>query len=96
MDGSYLCESWCGLYDRKSWYFKPKTNRLFGSELIYHFYPQLVITYAMCLPFSERKDYIECTLRTVYVELEDAINEKVAVPSAASISKKWANRSDKE
>lgn len=59
--------------------FQTEEESAFWSEPLYHFYPQLDKTYAMTLPFSERKDYIEHTLRTVYVELEDTINEKVAL-----------------
>ena len=49
----------------------------FWAEPLYHFYPQLNQTFAMSLPFPERKAYIEKTLRTVYTDLEDTINDKV-------------------
>jgi len=57
----------------------------FWSEPLYHFYPQLDKAYAAGLPFPRRKDYIERTLRAVYVQLEDAINEKTRL-----YSRHWA------
>ena len=53
----------------------------FWSEPLYRFYPQLDKAYAASLPFVERKKYIEQTMRAVYAELEDAINEKVILYS---------------
>lgn len=57
--------------------FQTDNESDFWSEPLYHFYPQLDKAYAMSLPFSERKSYIERTLRSVYAELEKTINEKV-------------------
>lgn len=53
----------------------------FWSEPLYHFYPQLDKAYAATLPFAERNKYIEQTMRAVYAELEDEINEKVILYS---------------
>ena len=61
--------------------FQTEDESAFWSEPLYHFYPQLDKVYAASLPFSKRKEYIEHTLRAVYVELEDAINKKVALYS---------------
>ena len=51
----------------------------FWSEPLYRFYPQLDKAYAISLPFSERNEYIERTMRAVYAKLEYTINEKVAL-----------------
>ncbi len=59
--------------------FQTEDQSAFWSEPLYHFYPQLDKAYATSLPFPERKEYIERTMRTVYVTLEDTINEKVAL-----------------
>lgn len=59
--------------------FQMEDESSFWSEPLYHFYPQLDKAYAASLPFSERKAYIERTLRDVYVELEDSIQEKVTL-----------------
>lgn len=64
--------------------FQTEEESKFWSEPLYHFYPQIDKSYADNLPFAERKAYIERTLRTVYVELEDSINEKVT-----SYSRYW-------
>lgn len=61
--------------------FQTEDESKFWSEPLYHFYPQLDKSYADNLPFAERKAYIERSLRTVYVELEDSINEKVILYS---------------
>lgn len=65
--------------------FQAEDESAFWSEPLYRFYPQLDKAYAKSLPFPERKEYIECTLRVVYVDLEDTINEKVAL-----YSRHWA------
>lgn len=57
--------------------FQTEDETPFWSEPLYHFYPQLDKTYATSLPFTERKNYIECIMRAIYAELEDTINEKV-------------------
>ena len=62
--------------------FQREDESTFWSEPLYHFYPQLDKAYASSLSYPERKKYIEQTLRTVYVELEDTINEKVALYSS--------------
>ena len=59
--------------------FQTEGESEFWSEPLYHFYPQLDKAYASSLPFAERKNYIERTMRAVYTELEDTINEKVAL-----------------
>lgn len=59
--------------------FQTEAESAFWSEPLYHFYPQLDKAYATSLPFDERKNYIERTMRTVYADLEDTINEKVAL-----------------
>lgn len=59
--------------------FQTEEETAFWSEPLYHFYPQLDKAYATSLPFPKRKEYIERTMRTVYVELEEAINKKVAL-----------------
>ena len=61
--------------------FQTEAESAFWSEPLYYFYPQLDKAYATSLPFPGRKDYIERTLRTVYVELEATINEKVTLYS---------------
>ena len=61
--------------------FQTGDESSFWSEPLYHFYPQLDKSYAMRLPFNERKAYIERTMRDAYVELEDTINEKVTMYS---------------
>lgn len=50
--------------------FQFEDESAFWSEPLYHFYPQLDRAYATRLPFSERKEYIERTMRAVYVELK--------------------------
>lgn len=57
--------------------FQTEEETAFWSEPLYHFYPQLDKAYASSLPFPERREYIERTMRTVYAELEDTINGKV-------------------
>ena len=59
--------------------FQTEEESAFWSEPLYHFYPQLDKVYATSLPFPERKEYIERTMRAVYIDLEDTINEKVAL-----------------
>ena len=61
--------------------FQTENESAFWSEPLYHFYPQLDKVYATSLPFPERKEYIERTMRAVYIDLEDTINEKVALYS---------------
>ena len=59
--------------------FQTEADSAFWSEPLYRFYPQLDKAYAISLPFSERNEYIERTMRAVYAKLEDTINEKVAL-----------------
>lgn len=66
--------------------FQGEDESTFWSEPLYHFYPQLDKDYAVRLPFPERRNYIEQTLRTVYIELEDTINEKTDL-----YSRHWVN-----
>lgn len=59
--------------------FQTEGETKFWSEPLYHFYPQLNKEYAASLSFPERKNYIESILRTVYIGLENEINERTAV-----------------
>ena len=61
--------------------FQTEAESAFWSEPLYHFYPQLDKTYAKSLPFPQRKEYIGHTMRTVYADVEDTINEKVELYS---------------
>ena len=65
--------------------FQTEEESAFWSEPLYHFYPQLDKAYATSLPFPRKEKYIERTMRAVYIDLEDTINEKVA-----SYSRHWA------
>lgn len=65
--------------------FQTEEESAFWSEPLYHFYPQLDKAYAASLSFNQRKEYLERTMRRVYVEQEDVINEKVAL-----YSRHWA------
>lgn len=56
--------------------FQTEAESAFWSEPLYRFYPQLDKAYAISLPFSERNEYIERTMRAVYAESEDTINER--------------------
>lgn len=56
--------------------FQSDDESPFWSESLYRFYPQLDKEYAGKLEFAERKAYIEATLKTVYEELEDTIDQK--------------------
>lgn len=58
--------------------FQTEAESPFWSEPLYHFYPQLDRTHAASLPFPQRRDYMEGTLRAVYGTLEETINEKTA------------------
>ena len=59
--------------------FQTEGEAEFWHEPLYHFYPQLDRVYAASLPFAERKNYIERTMRAVYVKAEDTINEKAVL-----------------
>lgn len=61
--------------------FQTEEESAFWSEPLYQFYPQLDKAYAESLPFPERKEYIERTMRAVYAEVEDTINEKAVLYS---------------
>lgn len=61
--------------------FQNEDESAFWSEPLYHFYPQLDKAHAISLPFSERRKYIEKTMRAAYIELEDVINKKVGLYS---------------
>ena len=65
--------------------FQTGDESAFWSEPLYHFYPQLDKAYATSLSFPKRKKYIEQTMRSVYIDLENTINEKVA-----AYSQHWA------
>ena len=58
--------------------FQTDDESAFWSEPLFHFYPQLDKAFADSLPFAERKNYIERTMRIVYSELESTISDKVA------------------
>lgn len=66
--------------------FQTEKESAFWSEPLFHFYPQLDKNYAATLPFPEKKEYIDRTLRAVYIDLEDTINEK-----AVLYSRQWAD-----
>lgn len=59
--------------------FQAEEESAFWSEPLYHFYPQLDKVYAAGLSFDERTEYIARTMRTVYAESENTINEKAAL-----------------
>lgn len=61
--------------------FQTESVSAFWSGTLYYFYPQLDKTYAASLSFTKRKEYIAQTMREVYKELEDTINEKVELYS---------------
>ena len=61
--------------------FQSEDTSPFWSEPLYHFYPQLDKAYAVSLTFPERRNYIERTMRTVYVEQGNTINERVTLYS---------------
>ena len=65
--------------------FQTEDESAFWSEPLYHFYPKLDKAYATSLSFPKRKKYIEQTMRSVYIDLENTINEKVA-----AYSQHWA------
>lgn len=57
--------------------FQTEEATAFWSEPLYHFYPQLDKKHASSLTADERTAYFEETLRAVYEEQEDTINDKV-------------------
>lgn len=59
--------------------FQSEEESAFWSEPLYHFYPQLDKVYAAGLSFDERTEYIARTMRTVYAESENTMNEKAAL-----------------
>ncbi len=59
--------------------FQTEDETQFWTEPLYHFYPQLNKEYAAELPFLERKQYIEQTLRKVYDAVQGTINQKVVL-----------------
>lgn len=56
--------------------FQTEDALSFWSEPLYHFYPQLDKAYAVSLPPTERRNYIERVMRNVYAGVEDTICEK--------------------
>ncbi len=60
----------------------------FWSEPLYHFYPQIDRDRAKSLPVKEREEYIERTLRAIYPEIEEVINQKVKLYSQYWLSHK--------
>lgn len=65
--------------------FQTEDQSAFWSAPLYYFYPQLDKVHADALPFAEKKAYIERTLRGVYGEIEETINQKTAL-----YAKQWA------
>lgn len=61
--------------------FQTEGETAFWSEPLYHFYPQLDKRYAESLPFSERIQYIEKIMRSVFLEKAHEISEKVILYS---------------
>ncbi len=59
--------------------FQTEEESNFWSEPLYIFYPQLNKAYAESLPFGQRKAYLEAALKETYVQLEDTINQKIAL-----------------
>lgn len=51
----------------------------FWSDPLFYFYPQLDKDYADSLPFPQRKEYIARTIRAVYADLDEKIDEKVSL-----------------
>lgn len=66
--------------------FQEEGETGFWSQPLYHFYPQLDQAHAAALPFPQRREYIERTLRAVYTQLENTVNEKVRL-----YSRHWAH-----
>lgn len=62
--------------------FQTEEMSAFWSEPLYHFYPRLDRDFSMNLPFPERSAYLERILRDEYFELENIINQKVALYSS--------------
>lgn len=56
--------------------FQGEDETAFWSDSLYYFFPQIDKTYAVSLPFPEKKEYIGGILREAYAELKDTINEK--------------------
>lgn len=61
--------------------FQTEDALSFWSEPLYHFYPQLDKAYAVSLPPTERRNYIERVMRNVYAGVEDTICEKTVLYS---------------
>ena len=59
--------------------FQAENESTFWSDPLYDFYPQLDRNHAKSLPFPERKRYLERTMRTVYVEQQRVIDQKIAL-----------------
>ena len=59
--------------------FQSEEETAFWSDSLYHFFPQLDRVRAAALPFAEKKKYIDRILRSVYLDLEDTINEKAVL-----------------
>lgn len=57
--------------------FQTEDESAFWSEPLFFFYKQLDKEYADSLDYTQRKKYIESTLRAVYPEIEGDINGKV-------------------
>lgn len=63
--------------------FQTDGEAAFWSDSLYYFYPQLDKEKAKGLAFSDRKCYIEETIRDLYQGLEREINQKVETYQAA-------------
>lgn len=59
--------------------FQTEETTAFWSEPLYYVYPQLDREYAASLTETDRKTYVEKTLRDIYIEQESVINEKVSM-----------------
>lgn len=57
--------------------FQGEDEFAFWSEPLYHFYPQLDRSHAKSLPFDQRMQYMEDTLRQVYPGLKKTVDQKV-------------------
>ena len=59
--------------------FQTEGESDFWSEPLYYFYPQLNRDHACSLDIVKKRDYIENTLREIYLDIESEINEKAAL-----------------
>ena len=62
--------------------FQTEETSPFWSKPLFHFYPQLDESYALSLPFADRKRYFEQTLQNVYEELRPTFQQKAKLYQA--------------